>query len=164
MDASLGPWSFSPIPPWGPTSTETFQCILHQVRHPLAVITSWFVNLKDLNRHEWAFIRKRIPEINRNDSLIVHCAKYWYYWNLLAEQKAQWSYQIENIEQVLPKFISLSGIKLDRAVLKQTSSKTNSWQNTSHKISWEYLKKHIPKELYHQIQKLALRYGYEIHK
>ena len=81
------PMTVNSISPWGPLSEDSFLNIFHQVKHPLAVLTSWIVNLHDLNRDEWLFIRRHIPQIKSEDSLIVQCAKYWYYWNLLAEKK-----------------------------------------------------------------------------
>lgn len=83
------PMAVNSLGPWGPLSEESFDHVFHQVRHPLFVMTSWIVNLHDVNRDEWEFIRRYIPEINLSDSLIVQCAKYWYYWNLLAEKKKQ---------------------------------------------------------------------------
>ena len=63
------PMTVNSLSPWGPISEESFQHIFHQVRHPLPVLTSWLVNLYDLNRDEWVFIRYHIPEIKLSDSL-----------------------------------------------------------------------------------------------
>ncbi|MEI8365611.1 MAG: hypothetical protein WCF65_04250 [Parachlamydiaceae bacterium] len=93
--------SFSP---WGPITNEEYIHVFHQVRHPLNVITSWFINLDSLTRDEWVFIRRHIPEIRDHDSLIVQCAKYWYYWNLKAEKMAEWRYRIEDIDSIIPEF------------------------------------------------------------
>ena len=156
------------ISPWGPFTEESFQHVFHQVKHPLPVLTSWISNLYDLERDEWVFIRQHIPEIKLDDSLIVHCAKYWYYWNLLAEKKTEWRFRIEDIRKILPELINRSGLVLDNEALEkalnEVPSNYNSWYDTSKKITWKELKQDLPRNLYKKIQKMTLRYGYTIYE
>lgn len=146
----------------GPLLEESFQHVFHHVKHPLPVLTSWIVNLYDLNRDEWVFIRRHIPEIKLSDSLIVQCAKYWYYWNLLAEKEAEWRYRIEDLEEVLPEFMERSGLVLDDKALDQIPSNYNSWLDTRNKITWADLKMELPDDLYQKIRDMAHRYGYSL--
>ena len=147
--------------PWELSNGESFHHIFHQVRHPLDVITSWYENLDDLDEDEWNFIRRHLPQISRSDSLIVHCAKYWYYWNLLAEEKAEWQYQIEDIENILcPSFTNRSDLSLEYSVLAKQSKKHNSWKNISYRISWQQLKTELPESIYEKIINMSIRYGY----
>jgi hypothetical protein len=146
--------------PWTQPNEDSFDHIFHQVRHPLDVITSWYENLKNLDRGEWNFIRKHLSQIDRSDSLIVHCAKYWYYWNLLAEEHAEWRYRIEDFESILPEFAIRSGLRLNAAILAEVPKNYNSWKNISYKISWQQLKAELPQSLYDNIINMSIRYGY----
>lgn len=140
---------------------EPFDHIFHQVRHPLPVIYSWAQTCPDLNLPVWNFIRQHIPEIDPLDSLIVQCAKYWYYWNLLAEQRAEWRYQIEEIETKTSEFIQRSGLFIDPWAFKTTSKQLNGKKKRGNKLSWNDLSKQIPPDLYQNIREMALRYGYK---
>lgn len=150
--------------PWGELAPPniSFTHIFHQVRNPLHVITSWALNLNHLNRIEWAFVRQQIPEIKLTDSLMVHCAKYWYYWNLLAEKKAEWRYRIEDLEEILPEFMERSGLVLDANVLNEIPKNYNAWLHTSKKITWADLERELPPDLYQKIQDMTQRYGYSL--
>ena len=128
----------------------------------MPVLTSWIVNLYDLNRDEWVFIRYYIPEIKLSDSLIVQCAKYWYYWNLLAEKKSEWRYRIEALEEAFPEFMERSGLVLDDKALDQIPLNYNSWLDTRNKITWADLKIELPEDLYQKIRSMTRRYGYSL--
>jgi len=154
--------SVNSLNPCGILSQARFQHIFHQVRHPLFVITSWIINLHDINRFEWQFIRQHIPEIKLNDSVVVHCAKYWYYWNLLAEKKAEWRYKIEDLKEVLPEFMERSGLVFDKNALEKIPKNYNSWITTKNKITWADLKRDLPDDLYQNIRDMTYRYGYSL--
>ncbi len=139
-----------------------FQHIFQQVRNPLDVISSFYINLPDLKRREWAFIRSQISEINRGDTLLVHCAKYWYYWNLKAENMAEWTYRIENLEHVLSEFQLRLGVQLDKIILRNIPNNINHWAKIRHTFTWEELEKALPPDLYFDIKSMANRYGYQI--
>ena len=124
------------------------------------MITSWRVNFDDLNDPEWVFIRKNVPEIETSDSLIVQCAKYWYYWNLLAEQKAEWRFQIESLDDVQSEFSERSGLIIDENILEKLPKNWNSLKDTSEKVTWAELESELPSDLYENIREMAVRYGY----
>ena len=100
----------------------------HQVRNPLDTIAS----CTTLAGESWQFISKYIPI---GDSLIHSCMIYWYYWNLLAEEKASHTYQLETFEP----------------------SNVNSRDHIT--LTWEDLKE-IDSELTDKIIDLAKSYGY----
>lgn len=157
------PMVVNSVTPWGPIDSETkFQHIFHQVRNPLHVMTSWFINLPQLDRDEWQFVRNHVPEIDRNDSLIVHCAKYWLYWNLKAEQLAEWRFRVEDLEQSIPELEAHLDIKFTVSSVPTISHKTNSWTSTENKLTWADLKTGLPSDLFEKIQGMAHRYGYVI--
>lgn len=139
---------------------DTFEHVFHQVRHPLDVMTSWYTNWPDTNIELWKIVRGYLPEIDPSDSPIVHCAKYWYYWNLLAEEKAEWRYQLEQIGWRLPEFTSRSGLKIDFQTFQQISTKTNRYAHIGKRLRWIDLQRELPPDLFLKIQLKAIEYGY----
>jgi len=147
--------------PYGCSSTVglRFTHIFHQVRHPLKTIAS--INYSS-HASSFAYVAAYVPEIDLiHDSRLVQTAKYWYYWNLLAEAKAEWRYRIEDIDLVWDEIGQRLGVYLDPSVLSQLSRKTNTRGDTG-KLTWKQLKANIPADLFADIQSMALRYGYSI--
>lgn len=143
-----------------------FEHIFHQIRDPLRVIRNRYSpnTNKNLDSVSWTFNRKVIPEMHRDDPLLVHCAKYYYYWNLKAEEMAEFSYRIEDFESALPEFEHRLGFRIDRKALSQQSKKTHTWEKWNPgnyiDITWELLEKELPSDLYSNLRALAQRYGY----
>lgn len=134
-----------------------FEHIFHQVRDPLKVISSVYVTE---DRNSWSFITKYLPQIKVQDSHLVKCAKYWYYWNLEAEKIAEWTYRLEEIDDHWEEFEKHIGKKLKRANVKVRKD-TNTWQTGNYRtFTWQDLKTELDPELFENIQKLALKYGY----
>lgn len=142
-----------------PINEAEFEHIFHQVRNPLSVIKTW-MKTTDLKNHTWKFIRRSIPEIKEDDSLIEQCAKYWYYWNKKAEKKAEWSFQVEHFLDVFEEFEIRLGIVLDIQKAKTIPINTYSWPGFSEEITWDFLEKNLPDYLYRNIQEMAHSYGY----
>lgn len=143
--------------PYQEKNDVEFEHVFHQTRDPILVIESYYNLLYHPDRFEWMFVREHIPEINKNDSLLVHCAKYWYYWNLKVEQMAEWRYRIEDLEDLLPEFEKRLGIIIPRDKLGQLPKHES---RKGKKITWESLKNKLPSELFSNIKEMAIRYGY----
>lgn len=144
--------------PYGPGRNKfQFAHTFHQVRHPLKTMSSCTTEPMRC----WLFISKHIPQIHPDEPLIVRCAKYWYYWNLHAEGKAEWTYRVEDIEKVLGEMGDRLGIDLDKNVLKNIPKDVakRPWHEN---ITWEDLRNNLDPELYINIVNLAKRYGYEV--
>lgn len=153
-------WTMTPnsdMTPWGPGyNNYVFEHIFHQVRNPLKTIAS-AGNEPPIS---WLFIKKFIPEIEMDDPKIVKGAKYWYYWNLLAEKKAEWTYRIEDIENQVGKMAALLGIDLNPIILEIIPTNTNTrgyWDV----YSWEDLREALDADLFQNIVEMATRYGYD---
>lgn len=146
--------------PWGaaPSANYTFKHIFHQVRHPLKVMASVYMNEPP---ESWEFIYQHVPQIKNTDSLLVKCAKYWYYWNLKAEKKAEYTYRVEDIENALLEMSRRLNYDLTQANLGMISKQTNT-RETPLELTWETLEESIPYQLFFDIQMMALRYGYQI--
>lgn len=131
-----------------------YQVVLHQIRNPLDCISS----MTTAGANSWKFIQNRIPEISPADPIIVKSAKYWYYWNKRAESISSLSYPIEHLSTYLPAINRLLKIDIKYETLTQISNTTNTRKHCS--ITWEYLRKNLPKELFNNIQAYAKKYGY----
>jgi hypothetical protein len=144
--------------PYGPGSAGIrFQHVLHQVRDPIKTISSVYTTENDKS---WKYVIKHIPQIQWSDPHIVKCAKYWYYWNLKAAQKADYSYCIENIEKEWSNIEEMLGLKLDKTALDRVPKNANTRGDYRRKITWNTLKLELDPVLYLKIRKLAEFYGY----
>lgn len=144
----------SSIPPLGPTFEDyEFKNIFHQIRNPTKTIASSLT----ISESSWQYIKKYIP-IKDDDSKLVMAAKYWYYWNLLAEKIANFRYRIEDIDNALPIIINKIGKgKFDHNNINNTSKKINTRKHD------EIMLNNIKAEdsdLFNNIINLARKYGY----
>lgn len=143
--------------PWGDAKEGCrFDHVFHQVRHPLKVISSLYHTEP---RRSFPFIRKYLNEIHDEDSRLTVCAKYWYYWNLLAEQQAEFTYKIEDLKYVWKELERRLGRQLDKSVLKSIPQTTNT-RGAVEYFTWEELERELDPDLYGKIRVLAQRYGY----
>lgn len=136
--------------------------IFHQVRNPLSVIQTW-LKKPTIFSPDWRFIRSQIPQISIDDPKIVQCAKYWYYWNLKAEEIAEWRFKVEELNEVAGEFERILGVSLNKEAMAVVPKDTHSWPwSPSFKISWTYLMENLPPDLVNDLQKMAERYGYRV--
>jgi hypothetical protein len=139
-----------------------YDSILHQVRHPLGVISSicsygW--------RGFWSVVRNHIP-ISIKDNLLKHGMKYWYYWNLEAEKISKFTYQIENIENEIYRILDEYNIKYSNDEIRKKIDKinpvfTNKKLNSYKLYTWDDLENE-DFELTQKIKELTLKYGYSL--
>lgn len=146
--------------PWGadPSANYTFKHIFHQVRDPMKVIASVYINEPP---ESWDFICRHLPEIEETDSHLVKCAKYWYYWNLMAEKKAEYTYRVEDIEKAL----RVMSFRMKRDLIPKDLGAYNKNINTRETppdLTWATLEESLPYPLFYDLQMMALRYGYSI--
>lgn len=133
--------------------------MVHQVRHPLDVISSVETVFSD--KGTWDFIRNFIP-IDDDDSLILKSMKYWYYWNILAEEKAVYTYRIENITEEMRKLIKIGQFDISCDLASTLGNISKTINTRKHPLlSWDDLKK-TDERLTNMIIVLAKKYGYSI--
>jgi len=142
---------------------DSFDPILHQVRDPLKVMRSVFT----LSKQTWTFICRNSRTEEFADP-IRRAAEYWYYWNLQAQQKAQWTYRIEALPEVWPEFCSRIDIPNDASVLQEIPTDINARSRPADKlyeryraITWKHVHEHAP-EMLPKIIELATEYGYDM--
>ncbi|MFI5343989.1 MAG: hypothetical protein ACHQUC_07195 [Chlamydiales bacterium] len=146
--------------PYGPPSKGIhFEHIFHQARDPLQTISSVYSTEPPAS---WNFICSVIPNISLADTKLMRAAKYWYYWNLEAERKAEWTYRVEDIEIVWDEMCQRLNISLNRDALATVSKTTNTRGPHQIECTWKMLRNELPLEFYLKIQLLAQRYGYPI--
>ena len=162
-----------PHPPFGPSAIGTeFDLVLHQVRHPLKVIPSMAQFILRKGIYSPQYIEKHAPQtqlapderlLDRREQLILQAARYWYHWNLLAEEKATETIPIEKLREHLPRLCNDLGIEFDPNALEEVSRETNARyyyvKEEPWEVSWRDIEKLDP-ELCEKIQELADRYGY----
>lgn len=146
--------------PWGPGFLKfKFRHVFHQVRDPLKTISACTTEPEETS---WNFIYQHIPQIKKKDRLVVKCAKYWYYWNLEAEKKAEFTYRIEDIENVLDEMSVRLGFPLTKDALAWVPKDLN---HRPRKVTytWSDLKVLLADPvLYQNIVDMAIRYGYPV--
>jgi len=142
--------------------------VLHQVRDPLNTIVSFKANC---SISSWRFVHRYLPEIYlEKDSLLLKTMKYWYYWNQIAEKKAEWTYRVESLfeDKIFKEFCLrlkrpelLKTKPLMEATNRQTNTGKNHPKNIYEKLTWD--------DLYEEdygltvsIKKLGRFYGYDI--
>jgi hypothetical protein len=162
-----------PEPPYGPSAVDyKFENTLHLVRNPLRVIASFAQSILRKGIYSPDYIQMNVPEIgpaNGDETLdpkqriLLQSARYWYYWNLLSEKKADQTVQVEKFEKALPSLCPALGVPFNPDFSKNVSKHTNHrglyvnedpWQ-----VAWEDIEKLDP-HLHEKIQEMAERYGY----
>ena len=150
---------------WIPNHSQLFsssKIFIHQVRHPLKVIKSnQFLNEKTT----WKFIYKHI-DAEPSEPILLRCAKYWYYWNILIENRSDWRFKIEDIDDVFYELCNRVGVKPNREVLKNIprdirTRMTESYGRKYLDVSWNMLED-LDKELCNKIKEKTLEYGYSL--
>jgi len=135
--------------------------IIHQVRHPLKAIGSQHT----LMPPSWKYVESfKFVKIQPSDSLLLKCMKYWYYWNLKAEENARYTYRIEGLPYELGGFceaIERPELNDDvmRALLETTSDQTNTRNGRYKPVTWDCLENEDLR-LCENIWLLASKYGY----
>lgn len=161
-----------PDPPFGPSANGyEFDLIIHQVRYPLEVIASCaqFV-LKDPFSRD--YIERNAPqtrlsseerEMPSKAQLIIQAARYWYYWNLLAQKKANVTIQVEKLPARLESLCRLLEVSYRPGAADSISKITHGrylYINDAYwVIDWEDIER-LDARLCRNIKELAARYGY----
>jgi|EndMetStandDraft_5_1072996.scaffolds.fasta_scaffold65284_3 hypothetical protein len=146
--------------PFGPGGKEfQFVHIFHQVRDPLKVIAS----ICKEPAKGWLYISRHVPEITMDEPLLGRAAKYYYYWNRMAEKKAQWTYRIEDIENVMDEMGRRLGIRLDKKAIQKVPKNTHS-HRVKKSYTWADIRAAVDPDLYRKLVKMARRYGYQVNE
>jgi hypothetical protein len=136
-------------------SNEGFDRILHQVRHPLKVISS----MQTLRKCSWDYMARHIS-LDTRAPVPVRAMKAWVEWNKLIEKKASWRFQIERIKDVFPEFLNQAGIQpVAYPVLPHEARESRTHRYNP--LDWGHLIYSEP-SLAREVAAMASRYGYEV--
>ena len=144
-------------PGWGPSGEDFhFRTILHQVRNPLAAISS----MQTIQPASWRYICQHIP-CSMEDPLLFRCVTFWREWNLKAESIAAWSYRLEDIDSAWEELCARLALPATREALNAVSRNVNTRKGSFENVTWDDLK-NLDSRLCLAVQEQAARYGYQI--
>jgi hypothetical protein len=161
---ALGPagsvdWHLAP-PAYRQKLRLEFGVVIHQYREPIKVIGS----MHTAHRSSWRFIEKHCPEVRTKDPLL-RAARYWIYWNRLAERDAALSFPIERLAHHFAALCRTLGIREpDPAALeaaKISVSSRSSAPTYASGITYDEIARRDP-ATFAELQELASRYGYPV--
>lgn len=127
--------------------------ILHQVRDPLRQISS----MQTSAMYTWNYIGQILKFTD--ESLLLKCMKYWYYWNVTAEKRGRFTYRLEDIDNIWIKLLTMVGAGDPYTPLPTISKQSNSRAGMYTPVTWDMLEAEDSK-LCGQIKGLAIHYGY----
>lgn len=138
--------------------------VIHQVREPMAVVSSWLANRSMRSQFVVRFLLKWCPRPLTEPDPASAVLQYWVQWNRMVEYHANYRWQVETItrEDIYDSLI-LSGRDVNKSsigsALGSTSSITNRKESDVPKVTWNDIKN---KEVRKEAEKLASKYGYEL--
>jgi hypothetical protein len=138
---------------------------LHQVRNPLKCIAS---NTIVLVPKMYEYINRICPEFPlKKGNKLLRCMLYWYHWNLACEKEAEYTYQIEQIEEKWPIISEKLGIGF-AAMPKSIPTTTNRglrnrpWVDKEFDINSVQVLHDVDPFLTAEIISLSEKYGYQL--
>lgn len=131
-----------------------FGRVLHQVRHPLAVIASSTTLSHLTTNHIKKYLDIPEPSIRRHQPLGL-CMRSWIGWNRIIEAQADWRFKLEELPEVFPEFCR----QLDIPVQPMPRmGKKNARRHPT--LTWDDLYAE-DEALAEEIRAMAIAYGYD---
>jgi hypothetical protein len=163
-----------PNPPFGPSAADyEFDVVIHQVRHPLKVIASVAQFILAKGQFAKDYIERNAPQIriakeelllNKEQQFVLQAARYWYYWNLISQQKATVTVQVEKLSKEIPELCELMSVEYQATKLDDLPPKINGRQYYLNEelwtVDWMDLEG-LDLDLTEKIRNLAADYGYD---
>jgi hypothetical protein len=164
-----------PNPPFGTSAVDyEFDIVVHQVRHPLKVIASVAQFILGKGRFAKEYIQANVPQtkilddelsLNTHQQLILQAARYWYYWNLISEEKATVTVQVEQLSKNLPYLCELTEVEYRRDAVERIPTRINGRQYYLNEelwtVDWKDLEE-LDLDLTERIRNLATHYSYNL--
>ena len=134
--------------------------ILHQVRHPLKMVRTICTHTHRLREE----ISQSIGIRGKTD--LEFAMKYWLTWNQICQEKAQWTYRVEELtkgSETLQVLLKHLGITENDVLMppQNTNSRLNRLKKEERTITIEDCKKVSP-EITQKIIEQSRTYGYEL--
>lgn len=131
-----------------------FDRILHQVRHPLKVISS----MQTFSDSTWSYMAKFI-DLDMKAIPVKRAMQAWVHWNRLVESKAHWRFQIEELPERFQEFCQQAGLPV-RSMPHVPHEAKDSRISRFNPLDWDDLQK-CDASLAEEVRQLACAYGYE---
>ena len=141
-----------------------FNVIIHQVRDPLKQIRSFLTVSRGkmengIRSPWWDYIGLYTSVIPTLGPTLHNCMKYYYEWNKIAENRADWRFRIENIDKVYDKLCYKLNITPNFEILSNLSRTLNERRKVGNLLTWDDLYNEDDK-LCEKIHFMANMYGY----
>jgi hypothetical protein len=136
---------------------KTYSFILHQVRHPLNVISS----CQTLKQSTWDFFDEN-KVIKKVDPLLLKCMNYWLNYNRMVLEVSNYTYKVEDFSLEVPHLFSMMHRDLPddyKARIKKVSRRTNRRKHSY--LTWDDLFS-VDESLTNEIINLGNNLGYTI--
>jgi hypothetical protein len=131
-----------------------FDRILHQVRHPLKVISS----MQTFSDSTWSYMANYI-ELDLTAKPVKRGMQAWVRWNRLVESKAHWRFQIEELPKRFQEFCQQAGLPV-RPMPHVPHEAKDSRTSRFKPLGWDELQK-CDANLAEEVRQMACAYGYE---
>ena len=143
--------------PWEGPCFEDFSVVFHQVREPLAVISS----CQNISEQALNYIKGYMPI--ETYSVVENCLAMYCYWNKLAEKISSWRYKIEELEDVFDVFCEKIGHPelADKKKLMEAIPKNINSAKPYNLLTWDELE-NVNKNLTIKTIELSRKYGYGV--
>jgi hypothetical protein len=140
----------------------SYGVVLHQARHPLRVVESFH----SASKVSWGVILGADPRI-ASPSLLSRCVRYWVLWNEAAEALAEWTYRVEDMEEVVQRIALECGVEVDLSGFGDvpvTDHTRRGSRKHGHKIpslGMDEVRGADP-GMAERLEEMASRYGYDL--
>jgi hypothetical protein len=140
--------------------------VVHQVRHPLAVIRS-FMGFEffrpDLHSKYVTFAYRYAPAIQDWDEQIDKCMQYWISWNELVEKHKVPRHRLEDLgPERLQTMAHAGGLSVTREQMQKATLKVGKTYNHRARDASVTAKRLLERPLGPKLQDLAKKYGYDV--
>lgn len=144
------------LPPWHPPGAEHYDLVLHQVRHPVAVVGS----MQTAGAHFWKFVRDVGGVPGSGD--VRHAMAFWIAWNQRIEKQADARYRIEHVSwRQLCAWLPIQWNEHSADAIKKVPTDTNTRKERYRPLTWRILRM-IDATLCAEIREMAIQYGYDV--
>lgn len=136
--------------------------IFHQVRHPLKAISTF----QRGSKQTWRFVRSVVPEVKVENGTLLNCMIYWIEWNKMAEELAEWTYQIESLPLIFDEFFERIGCERCKDpemkdYMLTTSKRVNTRRTKYKPRNWNDLFNESTRTAI-EVVELGIKYGYDL--
>lgn len=131
---------------------ETMKWIIHQVRHPVRVISS-------LDALPEIFWEEVAPYVQLPADSLQRRIEFWMQWNLLCEARAHWTYAIREVKVVFPKIAWRLGIQSE---LPDLPTNFNTKSHLYRRLGIDLILSHLGEGRREEFIRQTSRYGYSM--